>query len=331
MTQIDSISGLGLALLLGWLIGAERGWQARDEETGTRVAGIRTFALIALLGGLAGTQVHTASADIMLMLIVGAVAAMLLGYRADMQRARSVSATTTVAAILTLGWGVAAGAGAFALASVGTGATLLLLASRRVLHGMLQKVSEADLQATMRLVLVVLIIYPLLPDKGLGPFGALNPRRIWLVVVTTGAISFGGYVLARWLGERHGLLLGAAIGSLVSSTAVTVEAGRQVREQTGGRGALAAVPLASAVMVCRSLVLVALLAPFALATFAEAVLPAFAISLAATFMLLRGSDRADVEASHHQPKTPGSRACIYLCGQRRAAGFAQCLGEQGVG
>lgn len=302
---LDQIEGLALALLLGWLVGAERGWQSRGEEPGRRVAGIRTFALAALLGGAAGLALSTPASTLFALLIAGALAAFLLGYYMDMQRDRNVSATSIVAAVLTIGWGVAAGMGQFALASVGTGATLVLLASRNALHRLLQHISEEDLNATMRLILVVLVALPLLPDADLGPFGALNPRRIWFVVVTTGAISFAGYVLARWLGERRSVLLVAGVGSLVSSTAVTVEAARRLREGTAGRDVHAAVPLASAIMLGRSIVLVALLAPSALVAVASAVAPALAVSGMAAGALLMSARNYEAATPSQQPRAPG--------------------------
>ncbi|GGD99450.1 membrane protein [Tsuneonella deserti] len=302
---IDQFEALGLALLLGTLVGAERGWQSREELPGTRVAGIRTFALLALLGGIAGLHIATPLSALSLLLVAGALLALLLGYRADMHHDARVSATSTIAGVLTVGWGATAGAGEFALASVGTGATLVLLASRRGLHHLLEHVSETDLQASLRLVLVVLVVLPLLPDANLGPFGALNPRRIWLVVVTTGSISFIGYMLARWLGERRGMLAVAIVGSMVSSTAVTLEAARRLREGAAGGFVNAAVPLASAVMLTRSLVLVALLAPAALVAVASAVAPALGVSVIAAGLLLIVRKASERDGGGKPPQAPG--------------------------
>ncbi len=302
---LDHLASLALALAIGLLVGAERGWRMRDEQPGERVAGIRTFALVGLLGGLVGLHADARSFPFYLLLTAGALVALLLGYAADMRRTRDVSATSTVAAALTLGWGAAAGAGEMALASVGGGATLVLLASRQPLHRWVGSISEDDIKASLRLVLVVLIVLPLLPNEGLGPFGALNPRRLWLVVVTTGAIAFLGYALARILGNRTSILAVAGAGALVSSTAVTVDAARRLRAGEGGPALQAAAPLASAIMLARSLVLVALLAPAALASVAAAIAPALAASIAGTVLLLRrhGSSPEPLEAE--RPRPPG--------------------------
>ncbi len=278
------LPGLALALAVGLLIGVERGWRLREEAAGGRVAGIRTFALLGVIGGVAGLGLGTAFQPLAIVIAVGAIAALLLGYAGDMRRDNNVSATSTLAGVLTIGLGAMATTGHMALASVGAGAAMILLASRAPLHRAIEKTSEHDLQALLRLVLVVFVILPLLPDRAMGPLDALNPYRLWTVVVITGSISFIGYLLVRWLGEQRGAMLMAAVGALVSSTAVTVEGARRVREG-GAPAAHAMVAIASTIMLLRSLVLVSLMAPLALVSFAALVLPGVAVSAVAAALL----------------------------------------------
>jgi uncharacterized membrane protein (DUF4010 family) len=280
------LPGLALALAIGLLLGVERGWRLRGEADGRRVAGIRTFALLGLLGGLAGLLAASAAFALAVALVIGAIGALLLGYVGDMRRAKSVSATSALAGILTLTFGVMATTGNMAMASVGAGAAIILLASRVPLHRAIQATSDSDIKALLRLVLVVLIILPLLPDRGMGPFGALNPFRLWTVVVITGSISFIGYILVRWLGEGKGALLTAAVGALVSSTAVTVDSAMRVREGASGPGVQATIAIASSVMLVRSLFLVSVIAPFAFARFAALILPGLLVSVLASALLL---------------------------------------------
>src|SRR5919107_621405 len=214
------LPGLALALAVGLLIGVERGWRLRDEEAGRRVAGIRTFALLGLLGGLAGFVATGGAWGLAAILAAGAIGALLVGYAADIRRDDNVSATSALAGVVALALGAAATMGHLALASVGAGASVILLASREPLHRAIRATSDTDMKALLRLVLVVFIVLPLLPDAAMGPFGALDPYRLWTVVVITVSISFIGYILIRWLGERRGALLTAAVGALVSSTAV---------------------------------------------------------------------------------------------------------------
>lgn len=305
LTAGEFLPGLALALAIGMLIGVERGWRMRDEEAGSRVAGIRTFALVGLLGGLIGIELPGELGILSVILAAGAVAGLLLGYAADMRQDHKVSATSMIAAVLTLGLGATATSGHMALASVGAGAAVILLASRDALHRAIDFASENDIKALLRLVLVVFVILPLLPNVGMGPFGALNPQRLWLVVVVTGAISFAGYILARWLGQQRGALLTAAVGSLVSSTAVTVDSARRVREGSAGFTDHAAIAIASATMLARSLVLVSILAPFALGAVARMVVPGLIVSLAGAAALLFLSRTNPSTIALRDPKPPG--------------------------
>ena len=297
--------GLLLALAIGFLIGIERGWRQRGEQAGGRVAGIRTFTLVGLLGGLVGFGAGTPLAWLFVVLAGGAVAALLLGYAGDMWRDHNVSATSALAAIATLALGALATTGQMALASVGAGAMAILLASREALHKAIRFTSEEDLKALLRLVLVVFVILPLLPDAGMGPFGALNPRRLWMVVVITGAISFVGYILARWLGARRGALVTATVGALVSSTAVTLDAARRLRGGEGGPADQAAVGIASVMMLGRAVLLVAVLAPFAFAPIAAIVGPALLVSILAAAILLYPIRHGAAEVAGPRIKAPG--------------------------
>jgi uncharacterized membrane protein (DUF4010 family) len=291
---LDLLPGLALALAIGLLIGVERGWQQRGEKAGSRVAGIRTFAILGLLGGLAGTQLAGGEMPLALVLIAGATLSLVLGYGLDAYRSGNVSATGTLAGLVTVALGALATTGQMALSSVGAGATMILLGSREPLHRAIRATSEADITALLRLVLVVLVVLPLLPDRGMGPFEALNPRRLWHVVVIISAISFVGYALARWLGEKRGTLLVAMVGALVSSTAVTVDSGRRIRAGAAGPADNAAVAVASAIMFARGLFLTAVLAPLAFPRVGALIGPAALTALLiALFLLWRSRAHSD--------------------------------------
>jgi uncharacterized membrane protein (DUF4010 family) len=281
----------------------------RGEEAGRRVAGIRSFAILGLTGGLAGVVIAT---DPLLAAIpmIGAVAALLLGYGVDMRRDNHVSATSTLAGVLTLGLGAMATTGNMALATVGAGSATILLGSREPLHRAIGAAGEKDIKALLRLVLAVFVILPLLPDQGMGPYAALNPYRLWTVVVVTGSISFVGYCLVRWLGERRGSLLTAGLGALVSSTAVTVDGARRLREGAGGWAAHAAVGLASTIMLARSLLLVAVVAPAAFQAFSALVLPGLIASGLGSTLLLYLARRSPATTDVTALKPPGLRLAL---------------------
>ena len=303
--QEQFLPGLALALAIGLLVGIERGWRLRDEEAGGRVAGLRTFAILGLLGGLAGLEIAGQLRLLFLVLAGGTLGALLLGYSADMRRDGNVSVTSTLAAIVTLALGAMATNGHMAAASVGAGATVILLASRDALHRAIRYTSENDIKALLRFVLVVFVILPLLPDAATGPYDALNPRRLWMVVAVTVGISFIGYGLARWLGSRRGTLITGAVGALVSSTAVTLHCARRIREQGPSAPDEAAVALASVIMMGRSLVLVALLAPFAFLPIGTLVLPGLLVGAVGAAVLLWRSRRESAQPTAPETKPPG--------------------------
>jgi len=294
---------LALAAAIGLLIGAERGWRLRDEEQGSRVAGVRTFAMLGILGGLAGLASALGLEAMALLAVVGAIAMLLIGYHAQMRASTNLSATSAVAAMATILLGALAAAGQMALAAVGAGAMVALLASREALHMALERTTKAEMTALVRLALVVFLILPLLPDADIGPFGGVNPRRIWFVVVVTGGISLAGYAVARWQDGRNGTVLTAMVGSLVSSTAVTLESARRIREGQGGPAQNCSVSLASMVMLARVLVLTAIVAPTVLSELVFVLAPAVLVSLAFAAAHLRlafGQPSAD----RHETKPP---------------------------
>jgi uncharacterized membrane protein (DUF4010 family) len=295
------LPGLALATAIGLLIGAERGWRTRDDKPGTRVAGIRTFAILGLLGGLVGATATLEIAMVSMLVAFGAIVAVLAGYFVEMRTEANLSATSAVATGVTMLLGALATSGEMALASVGAGIMVALLASREVLHKALGRTSQVEIKALVRLALVVFLILPLLPDAAVGPFGGINPRRIWFVVVAVGAVSFAGYVLVRWQGGRKGTLLMAFVGATVSSTAVTIEAARRLRGHGNGAIDNGAISIASFVMLVRVVILTSLVAPAVAGAIVSLLLPALIISLGFAGVQVwlafdhRGDDHPDVK------------------------------------
>ncbi|MES2493747.1 MAG: DUF4010 domain-containing protein [Pseudomonadota bacterium] len=283
---------LGLALALGLLVGVQRGWVQRKNAAGTRFAGIRTFGLIGLLGGISGLLASRAEA--FAVVLAAAVAAlMLIGYwRSSQGNAAAVSGTTALAGLLTLGCGYMAARGQPTAAAAATGGMVLLLALRAPLHGLVRRLDEREMRAIGRFALIALVILPLLPNAPMGPLDAWRPRSLWLVVVLVSGFSFAGYIAAKWLGRERGTLATAAAGSMVSSTAVTAALAARHRDGDGDADLLnAAIALASAMMFVRVMVLTGALAGFALPTLALGAVPGLVVSLAAAFILRRRSQR----------------------------------------
>jgi len=279
--------GLAVALILGLLIGIERGWSHRLDADRSRVAGIRTFALLGLAGGIAGEISARISPLIGAAILIIAGGALLIGY-ARAATAGDFSATTTVVGVITLGLGVLAVAGDLVIASVLAAVTTLVLAQRQRLHRWLGRLSEPELQAIARFGLIAFAILPLLPDRSFGPLNAWNPRQIWMVVVLVSGLSLLGYAASKRLGSAKGMLATAAAGAVVSSTAVTAALAARIRRGDPDLpGLVAGIALASTIMFTRVLILVAVLAPIALPALAMVAGPAALVGAAYVGRALR--------------------------------------------
>lgn len=276
--SLTRYAGIGLAFALGLLIGVERGWSHRLEPDGSRVAGIRTFGLLGVAGAMAGLLSTSVSPAIGAVFLAAAAGALLVGYsRAAAQGA--FSATTTIVGVITLGLGLLAATDHMVMASVLAALTTLVLLQRRRLHEWLGRLSETEVRAIARFAVIALAILPLLPNQAYGPFDAWNPRQIWMVVVLVSGLSLLGYAASRRLGASRGTLATAATGAIVSSTAVTAALAGAIRRGEGDEAVLiSGVALASAIMFVRVMILVAVLAPFALPALALVAAPAGLVS-----------------------------------------------------
>jgi uncharacterized membrane protein (DUF4010 family) len=269
MDIVDLFSRFAVALGIGLLIGLERGWTRRGDKPGHRTAGIRTFSITALLGAVAGASANalggagSANGGLVLGLAFVAYAVAITVFCIEENRAdKTFSATTAVAAMLTFALGAYALIGMPAVAGAVAVATAGLLASRRPMHGWLQQIKENELRSALILLAMTFIALPVVPDDPVGPFGGVNPREIWLIAIILAGVSFLGYLAVRTFGMRHGVLIAAAAGGLVSSTAVTAANARRAAAGEGSPIVLAAgVAIASAVSFARVGAIVGALKP----------------------------------------------------------------------
>lgn len=291
MVEIDAITAIALSLGLGLLIGVQRGWALRNEEPGSRFAGIRTFGLLGLTGGMGGI-IHSDGAYAGTLIIAAAAALVILGYMEVARHGDNVSGTGSLVGLLTLGCGFLAATQHGSVATIVAVLMTLTLAMRSQLHGWIRRLSESEVLAGARFALIALAILPLLPDHAYGPLDAWNPRQLWMVVVMVSGFSFAGYVASRWLGASRGTIATAAAGAMVSSTAVTAALAVRLRSSEENIPILiAGIATASAVMFVRVLLLVGALAPIALHTLAILVLPAALTSVIGAIWYLRAANR----------------------------------------
>lgn len=286
--NMDVMRTLAVALAAGLLIGVERGWAYREEQRGGRVSGVRTYGLLGLSGGVAGLLPMA----LMTVVTAGVSAIMVIGYIRSSQSEENLSATSAIVGLLTFGLGLMAAQGFWVHVLAAAAMTMLLLSMRSRLHGWLKGMSASEVEAVGRFALIALVVLPLLPDRAMGPYDALNPRRIWLVVVLISGLSFAGYVATRRLGPKRGFLITAACGALVSSTAVSIAFARKLKAGAAGESALVAgIALASLIMLVRVLVLAAIFIPHALPSLALALAPATVVAVALAGLALRHVDQ----------------------------------------
>lgn len=309
MASLETFGHLALALAIGLLIGLERGWQKRGAPQGHRVAGFRTFALMGLIGGIAGLMAQIFGG----LVLAGTLLAVSISLAVYFWRAidpidnadtqKNLSATTAIAALLTVMLGALVMQGYPRLAVSAAVIATLLLSLREPMHGLLRHIDETELAAALRFLLISVVVLPLLPNQGFGPYAVINPYLIWWMVVLIAGLSFIGYATVKILGARRGLMITAAVGAFVSSTAITINFARFARNRPAQARTLAAgVMLASTVMVLRIGVVVLVLAPPLLAPL-TAPLAAMAIAgAAATGGLLWRGQRLDGPA--FEPSNP---------------------------
>jgi uncharacterized membrane protein (DUF4010 family) len=253
-----------VALAIGLLIGLEREWRKQGDDDHARI-GIRTFGFMGLLGGLAGT-LHSSLGPWLAPAALLALALLLVNDRRANGKPGiallTEDLTTLVAAIVTALLGMLAATGAIELAVACAVIVVALLYSKPVLHGLVGKLTEAELKATVRFLVISLVILPVLPDEGYGPYQALNPRTTWLMVVMISAMSFIGYFAIRALGAAIGVLATGFFGGMVSSTATTMTFAKLASDKPAhGRMLAAGAILANAIMAARVVILSAILAP----------------------------------------------------------------------
>lgn len=324
---------LGAALAVGLMVGLERGWKLRGAEDGQRVAGIRTFTLLAIAAGLSGVLSSTGYELAAGVIFAAAGAIVVLGYsRSGLAKGRP-DATSAVAAVVTLALGFLAGTGQAALAVAGGAVVTLVLALRNEMHRWVGAMGEEDIKAFARYAVIALAVLPFLPQGRFGPYEAWEPRSLWLVVIVVTGFSFLGYVANRLFGAKRGTIATAVIGGAYSSTAVTYSFSQRLGAGEGGEAENAGIALATAVMYLRVIVLVALLATSLLIPFAIVVAPALIAGWAASWWLYRRAPHSTGAAPPSNPIAllPAFTFVALVAAAAVAARWAEgSFGEQGI-
>ncbi|GAB5536396.1 MAG: MgtC/SapB family protein [Rubricoccaceae bacterium] len=253
------IGRFGAALAIGLLIGTQREFQHRREDNGAKspYAGIRTFPLVALAGGMGAYLSGLFEGPWVMVAVVLVIGAMGLGaYRAGVARG-DVGLTTEIALVVTGLAGALCIVGSLGVVVAIGVATTILLALKTETREFVAALNETEVEAALKFAAVSALVLPVLPNETYGPppFDVVSPFKVWLMVVFISGISFLGYVLTKVVGAQRGVGLTGIVGGLASSTAVTLSFAERSKSQEALSGALAMGVLAAwAVMFARVLV-----------------------------------------------------------------------------
>jgi len=290
MTALENFKLLGVALAIGLLIGLERGWRARDRVEGMRVAGLRTYGLIGLLGGLSGILAQQVDAFLMGFAFLGLTSVLLVAYSKSLDKFEDFSITSIIASLITFTLGALTVFGHVTLASASAVVITSLLSFKPLLHGWLKKLEQHELNATLELLLISVVILPILPNQNYGAWAAFNPYQVWWMVVLIAGVSYLGYFAMKIGGNQHGPVLTGALGGLVSSTAVTLNLSKLSTQYPEMENVLAAgILTACATLFARTLLLTSVMNPALFQTLFSAVLMMMFVTYLLAFLLWKNA------------------------------------------
>ena len=234
--DLDTVRAFATALLIGALIGVEREKRKMDDND-IDAWGLRPFILASLVGAISGWVSRTYDFPWVVVGVLAVLAALVVTSYVLVARVqpKALSLSTELGAVAVFLLGAIVTMGHEGLA-IGLGVVIAaVLAYKQPLHGMVSKIGWDDVFAGLRLMIATFVVLPLLPNRTIDPWGALNPYSLWLLVLLISSLGLVGYVATRWLGTGKGAALTALTGGLVSSTAVTLSFARRSNEQGSER------------------------------------------------------------------------------------------------
>ena len=268
---------LGIASLVGLAAGLEREWSGHTSGPDARFAGLRTFFLLGLVGGVAGVVADLSYGEVAAALVVGGAALSVTAYAMAVRRpAAGTDGTTEAAALTVVGLGLLAGLGWTGVAAGAGAIVVLLLREKARLHWLVRQLGEPELRAGLQFAVLAVVVLPLLPTGPLFGALAIKPRALWAVVLLFSGLNFAGFLARRIVGASRGYGIAGALGGVVSSTAVTLAFSRESRSQARLGDAMAQGVLAACVvLIPRVLVVSGALSPSVAVALLPFVLPAF--------------------------------------------------------
>ncbi|WP_433628162.1 MgtC/SapB family protein [Halomicrococcus sp. NG-SE-24] len=297
----DSLLALVFRVFVAFGIGALVGLEREQSESGGTFAGSRTFPLFGLFGAL----VQAFFPAMLPVALIALTIPLTVAYGGKILVERDIGLTTLTAALLTvlLGALTTHSERGTVLAIVVGGVVTILLSAKRTIHGFVGRIDEDERRASIKFILVVVVVLPLLPDRELDALYGLNPQFVWLMVVFVTGLSFVAYASSRVVGARRGIALTGVLGGFVSSTATTVSMAERATEDPPLYGICTfSTVVAATVMFPRALVEIAVVNP-ALLPYAVVPLGAMTVTgaLAAGVVYWRSTREDEVEADIRNP------------------------------
>ncbi len=258
ITHLEFLIRMLVAAGIGFVIGLERELSSHIEEEGEPeiFAGVRTFMVVVLLGFLAALLSFVFTPWLFIAALAGVAGLTIVSYRASAKKGK-MGSTTEFAIMLAFLLGGATLLG-YVEASLALMVVLVALLSLKVrLHTFIGRITQPELFAFIRFVVIALLIFPFLPNENYGPYNAVNPREVGWIIILISGLGFSGYMLTKFLGAGKGILLAGIFGGLMSSTVVAWVFSRKSREQPAFSGHCAvAILSAASIMAIRVLALV---------------------------------------------------------------------------
>jgi uncharacterized membrane protein (DUF4010 family) len=252
--SLEIMKNLLTALAVGLLIGVERGWSSRAEQEGERVAGIRTFSLVAILGGLSSIVSHEVGNWFIGVSFLSVLILVVIGQIIEVKKSGDKGITTEVSILITFILAAWAAMGYQLYSLVAAVIVVTILSLKPTLHRWLNRLHVEEIYAGVKLLIISVVFLPFLPNQGYGPYEAINPYWIWWMVVLICGISFVGYFAIKYVGNRWGTLVTAITGGLASSTAVTISLAQFTRQYKTEKLFMGGVMVASSIMFVRVLI-----------------------------------------------------------------------------
>jgi uncharacterized membrane protein (DUF4010 family) len=266
--QENLLLHLSLSLILGAVIGLEREINEKKTSRATKkptaIAGLRSFALVSLLGGFTGILTITGFVPLAMLIASSVLAMILIFYVLDSQKSQDAGFTTELALLMTFTIGslLTLAIIPIQLVLASSVVLILLLSRKQQIKDVVSDVKHREVNAFIGFAVVALVILPFLPNttyalsdvpflrelfstlqtdlNGLAHIELVNPFNLWLIVALITGIDIAGYVLERTVGAKRGWLLASAIGGFVSSTAVTIGLAQQSKENKNTNSLVAA-------------------------------------------------------------------------------------------